>query len=95
MVYVASISILAMTQIIASLQSEATIAPTSPLKPRKMENEQSPSECEHLTDWWGCLLTDDGIWMQTCDYYPHCEACRHYEPKEKKDDSRTDYPTNN
>lgn len=54
------------------------------------EYNQIPSECKHLTDWLGCLLTDDGIWMQTCDYYSHCEDCRHYQPKEKKDnDSRT------
>ena len=47
--------------------------------------KQTPSECKHLTDWWGCLLTDDGIWMQTCDHYPHCRDCRYYQPKEKKD----------
>lgn len=50
--------------------------------------EQRPSECKHLTDWWGCLLTDDGIWMQTCDYYPCCENCKYYQPKEKKDNGR-------
>lgn len=52
-------------------------------------NKQTPSECKHLSDWWSCERTAEIIdgeeWAQMCDYYPRCENCKHYDPKEKKD----------
>lgn len=50
---------------------------------------QTPSECKHLGNWWSCKRTAEIIdgeeWTQTCDYYPRCENCKYYQPKEKKD----------
>lgn len=47
-------------------------------------------DCKHLGDWWSCDRTAEVIdgeeWTQTCDYYPRCEICKDYQPKEKKDD---------
>lgn len=54
-----------------------------------MTTNQTPSECKHLSDWWSCERTAEIIdgeeWAQMCDYYPRCENCKHYDPKEKKD----------
>lgn len=52
--------------------------------------KQTPSECKHLGYWWSCEMTAETIdgkeWAQTCDYYPRCENCKHFQPKEKKDE---------
>lgn len=55
---------------------------------------QTPSECRH-EDYGDCMIhTGD---YGGADYCKLCEDyhCPDYQPKEKKDDSRTDYPSNN
>lgn len=60
-----------------------------------MENKQTPSECKHY------FYNTGGGWTHWCVNLNapcrlfHGYHCPDYEPKEKKDDSRTDYPSNN
>lgn len=55
-----------------------TMTPTDP----------RPQERVHLGDWWSCERTKEIVnieeWVQTCDYYPHCENCPDFTPKTKK-----------
>lgn len=58
----------------------------SPLKPRKMENNQTPSECRHYVEMLGyCELRNS--WSMACNLCPYKDEdcdCPNYEPKEKK-----------
>ena len=64
----------------------------SPLKPRKMENNQTPSECKHYNNG-ACVAHNSTKCLNTLfsvRYGYQKPNCLDYEPKEKKDnDSRT------
>lgn len=67
-------------------------ATSSPLKPRKMENNQTPSECKHYNNG-ACVAHNSAKCLNTLfsvRYGYQKPNCLDYEPKEKKDnDSRT------
>ena len=46
---------------------------------------QATQECKHMDDWWLCQLTkDEREFYELCDYYPHCEDCPRFTPKNDK-----------
>ncbi len=63
----------------------------------KIPTKQRPQDClRHVLDKKQTAFPHICAYYGTpCKLYYVIDSCPDYQPKEKKDDGRTDYPTNN